>query len=203
VVVIRAASAADAAQVAAVMRDSWQAAYQDIIEPALLDRATSPDGGERIRQSFWIRPWQHMLAATGGPAADAPGAAGDGIVGYATFGPELDVLGRPWPYPPTAAGSAGEVAELYALYVHPDWWSTGTGRELMTRVLGTVQEAGYTAITLWVLEANARARRFYARAGFAADGARHDLPDLGGVIEIRYRRPLGLAHQPRLRHSSR
>jgi GNAT superfamily N-acetyltransferase len=204
VVVIRAASAADAAQVAAVMRASWQAAYDGIIEPALLSRATSPDGGERIRQSFWTRPWQRMLAAVGaqpagatgtpagatGTAAGAPGTAAGAIVGYATFGPELDVLDRPWPYPPTAAGSAGEVAELYALYVDPGWWSTGTGRALMTQVLATVREAGYAAITLWVLEANARARRFYHRAGFAADGARHNLPDLGGVTEIRYRRAL-------------
>ena len=47
---------------------------------------------------------------------------------------------------------------------------------------------GYRCIMLWVLEDNARARRFYERAGFAPDGARHGLPDLGGVTEIRYRR---------------
>jgi len=33
-VVIRAASVADAPQVAAVMRDSWLAAYDGLIEPA-------------------------------------------------------------------------------------------------------------------------------------------------------------------------
>ena len=42
-----------------------------------------------------------------------------------------------------------------------------------------------------MLEANARARRFYERAGFAPDGARHVLDDLDGVTEIRYRRALG------------
>jgi GNAT superfamily N-acetyltransferase len=188
-VVIRAAAAADAAQIAAVMRDSWFAAYHGLIEDALIDRATSLDGGARIRQSFWTRPWQRMLAAVASPPP-APGAPGSGIVGYATFGPELDVLDMPWPYPPTAAGSAGEMAELYALYVHPGWWSTGTGRALMDQVLARVRAAGYTGITLWVLEANARARRFYQRAGFAADGTRHVLDDLGGVTEVRYRRAL-------------
>ena len=83
------------------------------------------------------------------------------------------------------------MAELYALYVHPDWWSTGTGRALMDRSLARVAAAGYTSIALWVLQDNARARRFYGRAGFAADGARHVLDDLGGVTEIRYQRPLG------------
>jgi len=179
VVVIRSASAADAAQIAAVMRDSWLAAYDGIIASALLDQATAPDGGARIRQSFRLRPWQKMIAAVD-----------DGIVGYASFGPERDVLDTPWPYPLTPAGSDGQVAELYALYVHPAWWSTGTGRALMDRVLARVKIAGYTCITLWVLEANARARRFYQRAGFAPDGARHVLDDLGGVTEIRYRRVL-------------
>ncbi|HLM90356.1 MAG TPA: GNAT family N-acetyltransferase [Streptosporangiaceae bacterium] len=195
-VVIRSASAADAAQIAAVMRDSWFAAYAGIIAPALIDQATAPDGGALIRQSFRTRPWQRMIAAVTSetqPAASA-GDAGDtvpeGIVGYASFGPERDVLGMPWPHPLTPAGSDGRVAELYALYVHPAWWSTGTGRALMDRVLARVRAAGYACITLWVLEANARARRFYQRAGFAPDGARHVLDDLGGVTEIRYRRTL-------------
>ena len=61
----------------------------------------------------------------------------------------------------------------------------------MDQVLTKVRVAGYACITLWVLEANARARRFYQRAGFAPDGARHVLDDLGGVTEIRYRRALG------------
>ena len=56
--------------------------------------------------------------------------------------------------------------------------------------LAKVRAAGYGCITLWVLEANARARRFYQRAGFIPDGARHVLDDLGGVTEIRYRRAL-------------
>ena len=177
--VIRSASAADAAQIAAVMRDSWHAAYGGIIAPEILDRVTAPDGGARIRQSFRTRPWQRMIAAVE-----------DGIVGYAAFGPERDVVDAPWPYPLTPAGSEHRVAELYALYVHPARWSTGTGRALMDQVLTKVGAAGYASVTLWVLEANARARRFYRRAGFAPDGACHVLDDLGGVTEIRYQRAL-------------
>jgi GNAT superfamily N-acetyltransferase len=188
VVVIRSASTADAAQIAAVMRDSWFAAYGGIIAPALIDQATAPDGGARIRQSFRTRPWQRMIAAVAYGSALADGTAG--IIGYASFGPERDVIGMPWPHPLTTAGSDGQVAELYALYVHPSWWSTGTGRALMDRVLTKVRMAGYACITLWVLEANGRARRFYQRAGFAPDGARHVLDDLGGVTEVRYRRAL-------------
>ena len=190
-VVIRSASTADAAQIAVVMRDSWFAAYDGIIASAIIDQATAPDGGARVRQSFRTRPWQRMIAAVAGQPGQAPAnSAAPGIVGYASFGPERDVLDMPWPYPLTSAGSGGEVAELYALYVHPAWWSTGTGRALMDQVLAKAGATGYECITLWVLEANARARRFYQRAGFIPDGGRHVLDDLGGVTEIRYRRAL-------------
>jgi ribosomal protein S18 acetylase RimI-like enzyme len=191
VVVIRSASTADAPQIAAVMRDSWFAAYEGIIARQLIDQATTPDGGARVRQSFRIRPWQRMIAAVARHPRPAAGVApAPGIVGYASFGPERDVLGTSWPHPRTAAGAEGRVAELYALYVRPAWWSTGTGRALMDQVLARVSAGGYLCITLWVLEDNARARRFYERAGFAPDhDARHLLGDFG-VTEIRYRRGL-------------
>jgi ribosomal protein S18 acetylase RimI-like enzyme len=191
-VVIRPASAADAAQIAAVRRDSWFAAYEGIIPRPVIDRATAPDDGALVRQSFLTRPWQSMIAAVAGESAQ-PSAqqAAPGIVGFASHGPELDVLGTPWPHPLSAAGQEGRTAELYALYVHPAWWSTGTGRALMDQVLAEVSAARYVCITLWVLEDNARARRFYSLAGFAPDGARHQLGDLGGITEIRYRRALG------------
>ena len=192
-VVIRAGSAADAAQVAAVQREGWFAAYGSIIPAEIIDRVTTPDGGARVRQTFRTRPWQRMLVAV---AADqeGPDQAGEpaapGVVGYASFGPETDVLGAPWPHPLTTDGKNGRVAELYALYVRPAWWSTGTGRALMERVLARTSRAGYLSITLWVLRDNRRARRFYERAGFAPDGATNVLNGLGSVIELRYRRVL-------------
>jgi GNAT superfamily N-acetyltransferase len=191
VVVIRSASAADAAQIAAVMRASWRAAYEGIIAPEIIDRVTAPDGGARVRQSFRTRPWQKTVVAVAAqPESPRHPDATAGIVGYAFFGPEQDVLGAPWPHPLSTAGERGRVAELYALYVHPAWWSTGTGRELMDRVLEASSAARYLSVRLWVLRDNSRARRFYERAGFAPDGASHILEGLGGVTEIRYGRPL-------------
>jgi GNAT superfamily N-acetyltransferase len=167
-----------------------------------------PDDGARVRQTFRTRPWQRMIVAV----AETPRclevpqrpqapevsqvsevsevSAGPGVVGYASFGPEVDVLGASWPHPVTRAGAEGRVAELYALYVHPAWWSTGTGRALMDRVLARTSGAGYPDITLWVLKGNVRARRFYERAGFSPDGASNVLDRLGGVMEVRYRRTL-------------
>jgi GNAT superfamily N-acetyltransferase len=191
---IRSASAADAAQISAVMQASWRAAYDGIIASEVIGRVTASDGGARVRQSFRTRPWQKTFVAVAAPPAEPEVQrkrdAADGIVGYAFFGPEQDVLGAPWPHPLSPEGQQGQVAELYALYVHPAWWSTGTGRALMDRVLDTASAAGFLSVRLWVLRDNSRARRFYERAGFAPDGASHTLDGLGGVTEIRYRRVL-------------
>ena len=191
---IRAGSAADAAQIAAVQREGWFAAYAGIIPAGIIDRVTAPDDGARVRQSFRTRPWQRMLVAVAPDQEDADRKDADqegaSIVGYASFGPETDVLSAPWPHPLTTEGKDGKVAELYALYVRPAWWSTGTGRALMERVLARTSGAGYRSIMLWVLRDNRRARRFYERAGFAPDGMTNVLGGLGGVTEVRYRRAL-------------
>ena len=197
---IRAGSAADAAQVAAVQREGWFAAYEGIIPAEIIDRVTAPDDGARVRQSFRTRPWQRMLVAVAPDQEDADRKDADqegaSIVGYASFGPETDVLSAPWPHPLTTEGKDGKVAELYALYVRPAWWSTGTGRALMERVLARTSGAGYRSIMLWVLRDNRRARQFYERAGFAPDGTTNVLEGLGGVTEVRYRRALNpLARQ--------
>jgi GNAT superfamily N-acetyltransferase len=128
-----------------------------------------------------------MVAVAGTRDTRGPGDL-PGIVGYASFGPETDVLTGQWPRSLTDAGRDGRVAELYALYVRPAWWSTGTGRALMDRVLAKTRAARYQSVVLWVLRDNTRARRFYERAGFAPDGATGVLEDLGGVTEVRYRR---------------
>jgi GNAT superfamily N-acetyltransferase len=178
---VRAATSADAAAVASVQRAGWFAAYSEFIESTVIDRVTTPDNGARVRQTFRTRPAQRMIVA----------CASSDVVGYASYGPELEVLSSAWPYPVSSAGAAGIVGELYALYVHPDWWSTGTGHVLMSRVLSRLTLSGYGEVTLWVLEKNTRARRFYERVGFAQDGAVNALETLGaGVIEVRYRRVL-------------
>ena len=89
---------------------------------------------------------------------------GDAPVGMAAHGPCRD---------PDRPG----LPELYALYVLPEAWRTGVGSALLAAA-GDVR-------SLWVLEANARARAFYERHGFRADGVTKEL-DLGGpVTELR------------------
>ena len=184
---IRLGSVADADAIAHVRRQSWFAAYEGIIAAPIVDRVTAV--GSRATAP---PPYRRTLVAVGG---DHPA-----VVGYASFGPERTVPtafpaqpppdnGRPTPAGHlTPAGRAGHVGELYALYVTPAWWSTGTGRALMGSVLAALEAERYRRVVLWVLADNARARRFYERAGFAADGGTNILIGLGGVLELRYTR---------------
>ena len=49
---------------------------------------------------------------------------------------------------------------------------TGAGRPMMmSSAVTELARAGYAAAILWVLDANDRARRFYAPAGWKEDGA--------------------------------
>ena len=84
----------------------------------------------------------------------------------------------------------GKVGELYAIYVDPDTWSTGVGRALIEQAEVRLAER-YDDATLWVLDDNPRARRFYERAGWQTDGARKTEQRLGvATIEVRYAKQL-------------
>jgi GNAT superfamily N-acetyltransferase len=78
-----------------------------------------------------------------------------------------------------------------SVYVRPDTWGAGAGRALMAAALEALRGQGFRDATLWVLRDNPRARRFYAAAGWAEDGAtRDDVVGGASVTEVRYRRPL-------------
>jgi GNAT superfamily N-acetyltransferase len=63
--------------------------------------------------------------------------------------------------------TSGEVA---ALYVAPDRVRRGTGSALIDAAHAALGAAGRDEAFLWVLEANAPARTFYAARGYVADG---------------------------------
>jgi GNAT superfamily N-acetyltransferase len=199
VIEIRLVSDADAPAIARVRRDSWHAAYEGIIPTPIIDRATAPRAAA-VNPAVNPPAYRRTLVAEAGEHPT--------VVGYASFGPERSVATafsstipaagghHPAASAPSASGMltadglAGVAGELYALYVTPAWWSTGTGRALMGQVLTSLEAEGYMRVVLWVLADNARARRFYERAGFAADGGTNVLSGLGGVLEVRYTRDL-------------
>jgi GNAT superfamily N-acetyltransferase len=80
--------------------------------------------------------------------------------------------------------------ELRALYVDPEAWRTGVGRALIVDAERRLAQH-HGAATLWVLTANARARRFYEAAGWQPDGTARRDRDFGAVLdEVGYRKTL-------------
>jgi ribosomal protein S18 acetylase RimI-like enzyme len=170
--VIRQAEPADAAAIAECHVRTWQVAYRGQLPDALLDGMSSEI--ER-RTAFWqrvigeheARRQRQLVAVDGGR-----------VVGFVTFGPNEQ-------------GDDASVGELYAIYLDPACWGRGIGRALFSAAERGLREDGYRAAVLWVLESNARARRFYEIAGWSTDGGRKtehrgDVP----LHEVRYRRDL-------------
>ena len=77
--------------------------------------------------------------------------------------------------------------ELRDLYVVPSAWGTGVATALMRAAISSVAGGAPEAV-LWVGSDNDRARRFYEREGWVADGESR-LSSLGHP-ELRYRRRL-------------
>ena len=166
-VTIRVATEGDAAGIARVHVRSWQEAYAGIVPDAYL---SSLDPDERTAQ------WRTYLRE--GPADDIHtwvALAADRVVGFVTVGPSRD-----------EDASRGD-REIFSIYLDPGTWGHGVARDLMRTVIAAIGEK--TTVTLWVLADNERARHFYRRHGFQADGVeRYD--DIGGesLLEVRYRR---------------
>lgn len=60
---------------------------------------------------------------------------------------------------------------LHAIHVHPDWHGKGAGPELMRHSRQSLRELGFHEATLWVIDGNDRACRFYEKDGWRRSGA--------------------------------
>jgi ribosomal protein S18 acetylase RimI-like enzyme len=168
---IRPAELRDAAAIAQVHVRTWQVAYRGQLPDAFLDAL----GAEVDRRTS---RWEGFIAdAAARRSVQLVAEDGDHLVGFVTFGPSTDdPVDR-------------RIGEVYAIYVDPSHWDRGTGRALFTAAARGLADAGFSEATLWVLESNVRARRFYEIAGWVPDGGVKT--EHRGEIElreIRYRR---------------
>ena len=90
---------------------------------------------------------------------------------------------------------AVEPCRIEGLYVLPAEWGRGAATLLHAAALRSLVDAGCTTAALWVLEGNARARRFYEKHGWRPDGTTCVVPfpphplDVGYSLEIGAGRP--------------
>jgi len=170
---LRRATGTDAAAVAAMHVQAWQTAYRVIIPEAFLDGL---DVEARASRYAFDR------SGPGDPETWIA-VAGGAVVGMVNVSPSRDE-------------DLPRLGEVRALYVAPARWRSGTGSALMARAERLLTDAGFTEAFLWVLEDNARGRRFYESGGWEADG-RVKTVEIGGreLVEVRYRKTLS-GHAP-------
>jgi GNAT superfamily N-acetyltransferase len=172
--IVRPATPEDAAGIAKAHTLSWQVAYRGLVPDAYLDALRWEDRCKRWRTTIADPAQGSMVLVVTDQTQD------HAVLGFAALGQprDADLLNTGF-------------AELYAIYVVPDRWSTGLGSLLIKVAMGAVPEHT-PAMVLWVLVGNSRGRRFYERQGFEAEGATRS-EDIGGRLldEMRYVRQFG------------
>lgn len=144
-VTYRDATTADAATLAIIGARTFTATFGHLYSPANLAIFLENHTRER-----WA-------AAIGGDAAVRLAEVDGAAVGYARIGPLTFAV--------DLANRAG--LQLYQLYVDPPWHGAGVAAALLDWAIAAARARGAVDLWLSVFIDNPRARRFYARAGFA------------------------------------
>jgi L-amino acid N-acyltransferase YncA len=165
---VREATVEDAPSIAAIHVATWKHAYRGIV-PATLLASLSVEQ----RTKDWVtrlKPSERVtyVLETGGE-----------ICGWASIGPSRD------------DDHKGVYAELYAIYMAPAHIGRSLGQLLYARCEQELEKDRYPFISVWVLEANAGARRFYEKVGFELDGGTKVIALAGANLpELRYTKRL-------------
>jgi ribosomal protein S18 acetylase RimI-like enzyme len=168
---LRLATELDASAIAVVHVEGWRWGYRGVLPSELLDGLSVAS-----REDMW-RSVLARQSTTEGRVWVA--ARADQLVGFVATGLAREA---------TPAPEGERVAELFALYQVEATAGTGLGRRLVAHALDDLRSRGFDAVVLWVIDRNTRARGFYERMGFRADGAMKDDDDDGVVLrELRYR----------------
>jgi ribosomal protein S18 acetylase RimI-like enzyme len=164
-VTVRPATVADAPAIGRVHVRAWRAAYRGHMPDEYLDG---------LRPEERAAYWREALGREDRPGAVLVVERDGEVVGFSAVGPSRD---------PEGAG------ELFSINLDPAHWGSGAGRALLEAAQAELARLGFAETVLWVLPANARARRFYERAGWVADGSERTVDAMGvEVPEVRYRR---------------
>lgn len=158
-VIVRPVRDVDAEALGRVHATCWHETYDHLISKAALERVSA----RRLAEL-----WTHWAAQGDEYRMCAALVDGD-IVGFAGSGPARD-------------SDAPRGRELYFIYLLSAWHGTGIGQRLFDAATEPDEP-----LYLWVAEDNPRAHLFYARNGFAMDGATHTEPFLGEQLtEVRF-----------------
>jgi len=178
-VTIRTARVADATDIGRIHVRAWQVGYRDIMPAVYLDGLDANARGRQWEVGLAQREVEPDGTSTMLAELDRQ------LVGICVYGSyRLD---------DSEEAADSPLAELLMLNVDPEFWGTGVAQALDAHALGglCVRWPRETA-ALWVLDDNARGRRFYEKEGWEADGVSKD-EDVGGTSLTELRYTIGLA----------
>ena len=140
---IRKASIEDAFPLAKTHVDAWRSAYKEVIPQSYLDSLSYDE-----RHAMWTD-----ILTTKSPTSIQLVAVNEDntIIGFIAGGEARDP-------------EFSYDAELYALYLLPEYQGQGIGKKLMLHLTEWLIRNGYHGLYLWVLEKN-RTRYFYEKLG--------------------------------------
>ncbi len=169
----RLADSADAESVAALHIASWQSAYRRLLPDDFL---ASLDLS--LRTSAWRESMRHS-----GMHVVLREVVGSGLVAFCAIAPSRD------------SGALPSTWEIWNLHAAPTAQGKGYGAQLFDAAVEIARTASAEALTLWVVDENSDARRFYERHGMSLDGLRqtHELAPNVSLNEVRYRLALDVA----------
>jgi ribosomal protein S18 acetylase RimI-like enzyme len=169
---IRPAEPSDADAIADVHVRGWRWGYRGLLPEELLAELDADERAERLRA---------VMTADEGTVAVHLAEIDSGVIGFVSSGPSRD----------TDAPEPEPTGEVYALYVEENAAGTGIGTALLRAAVDELRSRGFERATLWVLDTNVRARRFYKREGWLPDGETKTEDFRGFELrEVRLERPL-------------
>jgi ribosomal protein S18 acetylase RimI-like enzyme len=140
VITIRTARPDDAGPIARLDVETWQATYAGILGTPYLAGLSA---GRRELG------WTNVIRRAPEDVMVAVNADGD-VVGFGSCG--------------ACRGEPNFTAEVFTLYVAPDWQNQGIGRQLLLAMFRRLFAQGHRSVVIWVLRENP-ARFFYQRLG--------------------------------------
>jgi GNAT superfamily N-acetyltransferase len=161
---LRPAGACDVPAIGAVHVASRRAAHSGLVPQQLLDRLCPQDESRRVRGTLGDAGQRTQVLDDEGE-----------IVGFSSIGPARN------------AGDRRVSGELYALYVRPDRFRSGVGRQLLQGAIEGLRCLGYAQAFLWTIDAYDGARLFYGAGGWEREDVTARLPPPHEVALRRYR----------------
>ncbi len=161
--IIREARIEDAERLAYIHSHVWEVAYADILPSSAIEAKS------KTRLDLWNRILQEK-----GTARKIVFQEDGVIIGFMVMDTSRD------------QDLKDKVLEITSLYFIPEYWGKGYAKHLVDFAVNHAKKNRYYALSLWVLEKNLRARKFYEKCDFFFDGTKK-VDTIGvEVTELRY-----------------